>query len=344
MPLEILLLFSVVLLATAAYTIMVAGHDTPNAIALPVRSHALTTRWALFLTAIMRTIGVFIGVNMIEIITTDIAFIIPQGSNGLVVLLIAVSIAFFWGLFTWSRGVPSSSSHALSAGFVGALMALYLTDTITAEHWEDISANTVFLFVAVIASPLAGTLLSWVLMIPALAFFARSSTRSVHVPARMVLAVTGAANGLGHGVQYGMRIAIVLSLAFAAAGVPSLQVFTAAMVISVLMAIGTALGGWKIAHTLTERLVLLDPLRSAVASLSSALLLLIGSFALALPISSTLTTGGAILGAGGIQAYKSVRWPQVSRMSIYFAATVVGCIVVAFTLAAAVSPVLELAR
>ena len=122
-----------------------------------------------------------------------------------------------------------------------------------------------------------------------------------------------------------LRILLVLLLAFAGAGAPSAVDWWVPLSVGTVLASGTLFGGWRIAHTLTERIVDLDPLRAGIASLVSAALLFVGAYALHLPLSSTHSTVASIVGAGQNQPYTSVRWPAVSRIVAYWVATVLVC-------------------
>src|SRR5699024_6221945 len=139
---------------------------------------------------------------------------------------------------------------------------------------------------------------------------------------RGALAITAASDGLGGGLQYGQRIHIVMLMGLRAGGFNpgSLWLITGRIV--VVLGWGTFMTAWRVNYALALRIILLDPLHSAVASSTSALLLLIGSFMLHIPLSSSLATVAAITGAGTAQNSGAVRWIQVVRLMAYFIGTV----------------------
>ncbi|PXA75460.1 phosphate transporter [Auritidibacter sp. NML100628] len=321
----------------ASFLVMLSGHDNSNAIALPVRSGALTPFRALLLTAAMRVVGVILGALLIDFAVEEFCVHFPEGPLGLLGIAAALATALAWGILTWSRGVPSSSSHALTAGLLGAGLAMVLTGNHDIP-WLAMGPTTWALLVSLVASPLAGGLLAWVLTFPALWLARDVNPSTVNPRARMTLAVTGAANALGHGIQYGARIYAITVVALPLAGLQVGTTWWIPVATAVCMVAGTFLGGWRIAHTLTERLVTIDPLRSSIASLTSAALLIGGAFGLQLPLSSSLTTAGAVVGAGHNQRHHSVRWPQAGRIGIYYVLTVVLCGATALLVTAGFSP------
>ncbi|MGO1183557.1 MAG: inorganic phosphate transporter [Micrococcaceae bacterium] len=333
----ILVLFIAVLLASSAFTVIAGGHDAPNAIALPVRARALSPRTALLMAGLLNAFGVVVGSLMMAHVGREFLAIVPHGPAGLVVLLSALLTAFAWDALTWWRGVPTSSSHALAAGVIGGGLALLATDVVVVSAGE-ITTATLFLLVALVLSPLIALTLAWLLVFPALWFTRDASPGVVKTPARMALAVTAAGNAFGHGLQFGQRMYLVLAIAVSAAGLELGSEWWITVLTAVMLGGGTLLGGWRIAHTLTDRLVLLDPLRSSIASFSSALLMFLGSLVLHLPVSSSHAAAAAIVGAGQNQSHHSVNWPQVVRLGVYFVLTLVVCAAVSLVLTAALTP------
>lgn len=332
-----LILFIAVLLASSAFTMIAGGHDAPNAIALPVRARALTPRTALLLAALLNVLGVVVGSLMMAHVGREFLAIVPHGPAGLIVLLAALITAFGWDALTWWRGVPTSSSHALAAGVIGGGVALLSTDVVEiAAH--EITTATLFLLIALVLSPLIALSMAWLLVFPALWLTRDASPGVVNTPARMALSVTAAGNAFGHGLQFGQRMYLVLAIAVSAAGIELGSEWWITALTAAMLGGGTLLGGWRIAHTLTDRLVLLDPLRSAIASFSSALLMFVGSLVFHLPISSSHAAAAAIIGAGQNQSHHSVNWPQVARLGVYFVLTLVVCAGVGLVLTAAMTP------
>jgi inorganic phosphate transporter, PiT family len=328
-----------VLALSVVYGLVNGMRDAPNAIALPVRSRALTPGTALALAALMNLVGGVLSGGFMTAVWQSLPPEFHGGGQGLLVAGVGFLVAAGWGLFAWARGMPVSMTHSLIAAILGGSLALAITgDLPLYAVWSaGLVAVTVL---GLVLTPLLAWFLSWVLVTPATGIARDAAPGTVNQAARMTLAVSGAANALGHGVQSGQRIAFVLLLAFAAAGTPEAAGWWVPLSVGVVLAVGTLFGGWRIAHTLTERIVVLDPLRTGIASLVSATLLFGGAFALHLPLSSTHAAVGSIVGAGQNQRYTSVRWPEVSRIGAYWVATLVVCAGAALLLAAAGSPLL----
>lgn len=335
-PLELVLL-GLVLLFAAGYGLLNGMRDAPNAIALPVRTRALTPRAALLLAAAMNLIGGILSGGLLTAVWRELPPAVPDGGPGLAMALVSLAVAVAWGFFAWRRGMPVSMTHALIVGLVGAGLALSITGHASFEGvWTPTLVTAMLL--GLVLSPLLAWFLSWLLVTPATWAARDAAPGGVNHAARMSLAITGAANALGHGVQSGQRLTFVVALAVAATGQPEALGWWVPVAAGLCLAIGTLFGGWRIAHTLTETLVRLDPLRAGIASMVSAGLLFVGSFALQLPLSSTHSATASIIGAGVNQRYTAVRWPQFQTVVWYWLATLVVPAAAALILAAAASP------
>lgn len=330
-----LVLLTAVFTLVAAFSVVVAGRDTPNAVALPISSGALTPASAVSMSAVMRMAGAIMGVVSIDFFAADFAVLIPTGNIGLAITAMGIGVALAWAIFTWWRGVAVSSSHALTAAITGAAIAVSLTES---AHLDlaDLSPVALGISISLIASPILAMLVAWVLALPVTWFVRNTAPHRVGYGARGTLAIGAAANALGHGVQYGQRIYLVLLLSVAAAGVEAIPTWVLAVAVVVLLGLGSVMTAWRVNYTLARRITLLDPLHSAIASSTSAILLLVGSFMLHIPLSSSLTTVASITGAGAAQSNGVLRWVQVLRLIAYFLITVIICAVTAFTLLAAV--------
>ena len=328
-----LILLAAVFVLTAAFSFVVAARDTPNAVALPIASGALTPISALSMTAVMRMAGAIMGVSTIQFFAAAFVELIPLDNSGLTIAMVGVAVALAWAIYTWWKGVAVSSSHALTAAMTGGALAVSLVNT---NHLvlTDLSPVAVGIGISLVASPVLAAVFAWGLAIPVTWFCKNTAPHRVGYSSRGTLAITAAANALGHGVQYGQRIYLVLLMAIAAAGVDSIPTWLLAGGVVLLLGLGTFMNAWRVNYTLTRRLSVLDPLHSAIASSSSALLLLVGSFMLHIPLSSSLTTVASITGAGTAQNSGSVRWAQVVRLMMYFVTTVVICAVASFALLA----------
>ncbi|MGD6980036.1 MULTISPECIES: inorganic phosphate transporter [Citricoccus] len=339
MPTVMTIMLVVVLALSVVYGLVNGMRDAPNAVALPVRQRALTPGAALLLAAVMNLVGGVLSGGFMTAAWQGLPEELHGGGQGLLLAGVGFLVAVGWGLFAWSRGMPVSMTHSIISAVLGGSLALAITgDLGLYAGWS--AGLLVAMMLGLVLSVLLAWFLSWLLVTPATWLARDAAPGTVNHGSRMALAVSAAANALGHGVQSGTRMTFVLLLAFAGTGAPSAVGWWVPLSVGTVLAAGTLFGGWRIAHTLTERIVDLDPLRAGIASLVSAALLFMGAYALHLPLSSTHATVASIVGAGQNQPYTSVRWPAVSRIAAYWVATLLVCAGAALLITAAGSPLL----
>ena len=280
-------------------------HDAANAIATSISTRALTPRVALAMAAVMNFCGAFLGTGVAQTVGSGIIGA-PEATSGLLLVLCALLGAIGWNLFTWWRGLPTSSSHALIGGLVGAALAASAT-----VLWAGILDKVIL---PMLLSPLVGVALGYLLHTGILWVFRRSTPRRVTRRFRLAQTVSAAAMGLGHGLQDAQKTMGVIVLALVTAGWQddfSVPVWVIAAV-ALAMAAGTYTGGRRIITTLGRRIVRLDPPRGFAAETAAAAVLYTTAFLVKAPISTTQTITAAILGAGATKRFSAVRW-QVAR-------------------------------
>ena len=276
-------------------------HDAANAIATTVSTRALGVRTALLMAAVMNLVGALAFTGVAKFIGGGI-ITSPSGAQGLVVVFSALIGAISWNLLTWYFGLPSSSSHALIGGLVGAALASAGT-----VQWSKILDKVV---VPMVFSPLLGLVLGYLLMLAILWVFRRGSPRRVGRGFRLGQVVSGAAMALGHGTQDAQKTMGVITLALvvsghldAGAGIPLWVVLTAATAIS----LGTASGGLRIMRTLGRGVIQLDPPGGfAAQTVASSLLFATSSYGL--PVSTTHVITSSVMGVGATRRFSAVRW------------------------------------
>ena len=276
-------------------------HDAANAIATSVSTRALTPRIALILAAIMNFVGALLGQEVAHTVSDTIN---PgPGSHGLVIVMAGLLGAITWNLVTWYFGLPSSSSHALIGGLVGAALAGGAL-----VHWATILDKVVL---PMIASPLVGFTAAFLVMTSILWIFRRRNPHRVQRGFRMSQTVSAAALALGHGLQDAQKTMGVIFLALVTSGyasadddLPLWVVIAAASAIS----LGTYSGGWRIMRTLGRRIIHLDPARGFSAEIVGASVLYTTAFVFEAPISTTHTITSAVMGAGATKRFSAVRW------------------------------------
>ncbi|HEX7715793.1 MAG TPA: inorganic phosphate transporter [Marmoricola sp.] len=277
-------------------------HDAANAIATSVSTRALTPRVALVLAAVMNFVGAFLGQKVAH--TVSDVIVPPDGREGLVVVLAGLLGAIIWNLTTWYFGLPSSSSHALIGGLVGAAIAAG-----TSVHWHTIVDKVV---IPMVVSPLVGFALAFCVMLAILWIFRNRNAGRVTRGFRLAQTVSASAMALGHGLQDAQKTMGVIFLAVIAAGyypetresLPLWIVISAASAIS----LGTYAGGWRIMRTLGRKIIALDPPRGFSAEAVGASVLYTTAFVYHAPISTTHVITSAIMGAGATRRASAVRW------------------------------------
>ncbi len=276
-------------------------HDAANAIATSVSTRALTPRSALLVAASMNLVGAFLGTGVAQTVGGGIVDL-PQVTASLLVVLSAVIGAIVWNLITWWLGLPSSSSHALIGGLVGATLAAAGT-----VLWSGILAKVV---VPMVVSPLVGFVLAYSVMIGIMWLFRRSYPGKLNRRFRVAQTLSASGMALGHGLQDAQKTRGVITLALVVGGYQTAfdvqwWVIVAA---ALALALGTYSGGWRIMRTLGRRIVALDPPRGFAAESVAAGVLYTTAFAFAAPISTTHTITSAVMGVGATRRVSAVRW------------------------------------
>lgn len=299
-------------------------HDAANAIATSVSTRALTPRIALGMAAVMNFLGAFLGQEVAKTVSGVIS--IPDDSHGLVIVMGGLLGAIAWNMITWYFGLPSSSSHALIGGLVGAAIA-----SGSKVEWTVILDKVV---IPMVGSPLFGFTAAFLLMLAIMWIFRRRNPHRVFRGFRLAQTVSAAAMALGHGLQDAQKTMGVIFLALLTGGyvaegdpLPLWVIFAAAGAIS----LGTWSGGWRIMRTLGRRIIHLDPARGFAAETVAAGVLYTTAFAFQAPISTTHTITSAIMGAGATKRFSAVRW-GVAR-------SIVAAWVLTFPMAGAVAAV-----
>ncbi len=276
-------------------------HDAANAIATSVSTRALTPRVALAMAAVMNFVGAFLGQKVAGTVADTIAP--PSGTHGLTIVMAGLLGAIAWNLITWYFGLPSSSSHALIGGLVGAAIA-----SGTLVHWTTVIDKVV---IPMVLSPLVAFGLGFALMVAIMWAFRRVSPSKANRGFRVAQTISAAAMALGHGLQDAQKTMGVIFLALLTGGyvgasddLPIWVIVAAATAIS----LGTWSGGWRIMRTLGRRIIHLDPPRGFAAESIAASVLYTTAYVFEAPISTTHTITSAVMGVGATKRLSAVRW------------------------------------
>ena len=276
-------------------------HDAANAIATAVGTRALKPRTALAMAAVMNMAGAFIAEGVAETIGKGI-IVTPVGTEGLVIVLAALLGAIFWNLVTWYLGLPSSSTHALVGGLVGAAIAAS-----NGVQWAGVIDKVV---IPMIFSPIIGLGLGYLAMVGVLWLFRNGNKTKLNRRFKHAQIVSAASMALGHGLQDAQKTMGVIVLAMVATGhhgsfdVPLWVKLSAAGAISA----GTWSGGWRIMKTLGRRVIELDPARGFVAESTASAVLYTTAFWFKAPVSTTHVITSSIMGVGATKRRSAVRW------------------------------------
>ena len=219
------------------------------------------------------------------------------------VILGALSGAIAWNVVTWMGGIPSSSSHALIGGIVGAGMA---KGGFSAVLWSGLTKT----ILAIVLSPLTGFLLAMLLALVVAWSFVKSSPGFADATFRKLQFVSASLYSLGHGgndAQKTMGIIAVLLFSHGIGGTEFSVPFWVVLTCQIAMALGTLFGGWRIVHTMGSKITRLSPMQGFCAETAGAITLF-GATYLGVPVSTTHTITGAIVGVGASRRVSAVRW------------------------------------
>jgi PiT family inorganic phosphate transporter len=290
-------------------------HDAANAIATSVSTRALTPRAALVMAAVMNLLGAFLGTGVAQTVGSGIVDL-PTEDSSLVIILAALVGAIAWNLITWWYGLPSSSSHALIGGLVGATLA-----AAEVVQWSGIVEKVV---IPMVVSPIVGFLLAYGLMTAILWAFRRRNPGRVNRGFRIAQTLSAAAMALGHGLQDAQKTMGVITLALVVGGYQvgfDVQWWVIVLAASALSA-GTYAGGWRIMRTLGRRIVHLDPPRGFAAETTASSVLYTTAFVFQAPISTTQTITSAVMGVGATKRVSAVRWGVAGNIATAWVLTI----------------------
>ncbi len=301
------LLVVLIVIIALAFDYTNGFHDAANAIATTVATKALSAKKALAMAAVGNLIGAFLSEGVAK--TVGKGVIDVETSNaGLVVVMAALLGAIAWNLITWWLGLPSSSSHALIGGLVGAALAASQV-----VHWDGVQSKVL---IPMVISPLIGMSAAFTLTLILQWLFRNSKKSRAGKGFRIGQIFAAATMSVGHGLQDAQKTMGVMTLALVVGGMHSGESIPVWVKISAALAIslGTYAGGWRIMKTLGKRMVEIDPIRGMASQTVASTVLFYMAIHLKAPISTTHTITSSIIGAGATRGPKWVRWGVVSNI------------------------------
>jgi PiT family inorganic phosphate transporter len=315
-PVQISLMVVIVLVCVAlAFDFMNGFHDAANSIATVVSTRVLKPHQAVLMAAFFNFAALF--VFHLSVAATVGKGIVDPAVVDHHVVFGALLGAIAWNVITWWFGIPSSSSHALIGGLVGAAVAKAGTGHLVGA---GLLKTVAFIFIA----PLMGMLLGAVLMLMVAWLFVRATPARVDRWFRRLQLVSASAYSLGHGGNDAQKTAGIIWVLLISAGYLGAEdPLPMWVVIScyIMIALGTAFGGWRIVRTMGQKITKLKPVGGCCAETGGAIMLFIAT-GLGIPVSTTHTITGAIVGVGSTQSLSAVRWGVAGNIVLAWLLTI----------------------
>jgi inorganic phosphate transporter, PiT family len=292
------------------------AHDSANAIASVVSTRVLSPRSAVIMSGTLNFAGAFLGTHVAETIGKGI--IKPEMIYGCHSLLLAALFgAIFWNLFTWYIGLPSSSSHALIGGLMGA--------GIVSSGWNSLEYGSILqkVILPLFLSPVAGFAAGYILMLG----LAWATLRARYKPANTIFkklqVIAAAGMSLSHGMNDAQKTMGIISLALVIFHqIPSLYVpLWVKIACATVITAGTLNGGWKIIKTMGQKILKMEPIHGFAAQSATAGVIFAASLAGA-PVSTTQVISSALLGVGSSRRFSAVRWGIAGNMVLSWFVTI----------------------
>ncbi|HWX83354.1 MAG TPA: inorganic phosphate transporter [Xanthobacteraceae bacterium] len=297
-----------------AFDLLNGLHDTANSIATMVSTRMLRPRYAVAWAAFFNFIAFLLfGVHVAR--TVGVGLIATDAIDAHVIFG-ALMGAISWNLITWWAGIPSSSSHALIGGLVGAGVTKAGLASIV---WPGLLTTGVF----IVLSPLLGFFLALFLVLAVSWAFVRANPRTVESTFQWLQFIAASAISLGHGgndAQKTMGIIAVLLFSQGLLGADFYVPFWVVITCQAAMGLGTLIGGWRIVNTVGAKITRLTPVQGCCASAAGAIMLFAATY-LGIPVSTTHTVTGSVIGVGAARKLSAVRWNIATNIVIAWIVT-----------------------
>jgi PiT family inorganic phosphate transporter len=306
-------MLSVLIVASLIYGFLNGFHDSSNIVATVISSRAMRPRSALVLTALCEGIAPFMfGVAVANTVGKDL--LDPEVISDYVILT-AIGAAILWNLFTWFIGIPSSSSHALIGGLLGAAIAAAGLQVVRIGGLAKVLA-------ALFLSPPLGLIFGYLLMQVTLLVF-RNATPRINLAFKRLQILTAISLALSHGSNDSQKTMAILAMSLLISGqTPTFTVPLWVIAASAgMMGLGSLFGGWRLIRTLGGRIYKIRPVHAFTSQAASAGIVL-GAALLGGPVSASQVVGTAIMGAGAAERVNKVRWQVAQDMLVTWIVTI----------------------
>jgi len=331
MPDATLIMLVLVIFAALAFDYINGFHDTANAIATCVSTRALTVKAAILMAAVLNFAGAMVSTKVAATIGKGI---VDKDHITQMVVLAGILGAIIWDIVTWYYGLPSSSSHAIIGGLMGAVMA---HSGAAALHWAGLKK----IILALLISPVIGTVIGFTFMVIIYWAFRNKAPSGLNKGFKRLQIVSAAFMAFSHGTADAQKSMGVITMALLSYGlIPEFDVPTWVKVAcAVSMGIGTAAGGWRIIKTVGHDFVKLQPVHGFCVETASAGVIL-GAASMGMPVSTTHVITSTILGVGLSKRISAVNWTVAQRILVAWILTIPASAIVAYASYLLLSPFL----
>jgi PiT family inorganic phosphate transporter len=306
-------LLIVIIVIALIFDFLNGFHDAANIVATMIASRAMSPRSALLVSAVAHFAGPFLfGVAVATTIGSEV--VDPEAITSLVIIA-ALTSAILWNLFTWYFGWPSSTSHALIGGLVGAVVVAVGVSAIYPD-------GLVKVFIALFLSPILGLVVGY-LMLKLIYFLSRGASPRINSFFKRSQLGTSLALALSHGTNDAQKTMGIIAMAMVTTGyVTEFQVPWWVIALSAsAIALGTALGGWRLIETLGGKFFKIRPVHAFSSQLTSSGIIL-GAALLGGPVSTTQVVSSAIMGTGSADRVSKVRWTVARDIAVAWLLTI----------------------
>ncbi len=289
-------------------------HDTANAIATSVSTRAINPKTAVMMTAVLNFLGAMISTGVAKTIGGDLVMDAKMIDSGVICAALIGAIA--WNLLTWWWGIPSSSSHALIGGVIGAVGFSVGFDALN-------EAGIIKIFLSLVISPIIAMVGGFIIMKVLLLLFGRFSPIALNDRFRTMQVLSATLMAFSHGSNDAQKAMGIITLTLLSGGyIDTLDVPTWVKIsCAMAMALGTAAGGWRIISTMGNKIFKMETINGFAADLNSAITIFTATF-LHLPVSTTHVVSGSIMGVGSSKRVKAVNWCVARSMVMAWFVTI----------------------
>lgn len=301
---DLLIIFVVVL--ALGFDYINGFHDTANAIATSVSTRALTPRMAIWMAAGLNFLGAMYSTGVAKTIGSDLVKSAQMVNE--YIIIAAMIGAIVWNLLTWLMGIPSSSSHALVGGVVGAVVVAKGVEALKVEGILKIVASLIF-------SPIIAIITGLFIMTILFSAFGRMSPSKLNFKFKKMQILSAALMSFSHGSNDAQKAMGIITLTLVSSGyLATLEVPIWVKIAAALaMGAGTAAGGWRIIKTMGGKIFKLEPISGFAADINSSIVIFAATL-MHLPVSTTHVVSGSIMGVGTAKRVSAVRWGVAQQM------------------------------